>query len=46
MKLDVAVIPELEFDFQRKNILISRELSFESLAGAFVWMVYIKGLNI
>ena len=36
LKLDVAVIPELEFDFQRKNILISRKLIFESLAEAFV----------
>ena len=31
LKIDVAVIPELEFDFQRRNIPISRELSFESL---------------
>ena len=31
MKLDVAVIPELEFDSQLKNIPISRKLFFDSL---------------
>ena len=42
MNSDVAVIPELEFDSKRKNILILRNLIFEKCDGTVVGMLYIK----
>ena len=46
MKSDVAVIPELEFDSKRKNILVLRKLFFEKCDGTVVGRLYIKILHI